>query len=263
MATTQVILNTFQRGPGYWKFNSALLSEPEFVTEMSDFITSHFENYKNENPLTAWEMFKVYAKHRCQDYSKKRSRRNVTHKEQLLQQLKATENQLCVEPRNKDLHRKHLQIKKELGLHDIQLAKGAQMRARDEWIEGEKNTKYFLRREKARGTSNTISSMRIENKYTDDPTKILAEIRTFYENLCIGGMQKDTSRNIKTHFLANDPFPTLSEEERAECEKEITIEELSHARTLLNKDAAPGCDGFPQPFTASFGTNYKGPSSSV
>ena len=114
MVITQENLNTFQRGPGYWKFNSALFSEPEFVTEMSDFITSHFENYKNENPLTAWEMFKVYAKHRCQDYSKKRSKRNVTHKEQLLQQLQATENQLCVEPWNKDLHRKHLQIKKEL-----------------------------------------------------------------------------------------------------------------------------------------------------
>ena len=69
MVITQVNFNTFQRGLGYWKFNSALLSE--FVTEMSDFITSHFENYKSENPLTAWEMFKVYAKHRCQDYSKK------------------------------------------------------------------------------------------------------------------------------------------------------------------------------------------------
>ena len=138
MVITQVNLNTFQRGPGYWKFNSALLSEPEFVTEMSDFIASHFENYKN-NPLTAWEMFEVYAKHRCQDYSKKRSRRNVTHKEQLLQQLKATENQLCVDPWNKDLHRKHLQIKKELELHDIQLAKGAQTRARAKSIEeGEK-----------------------------------------------------------------------------------------------------------------------------
>ena len=195
MVTTQVNLNTFQRGPGYWKFNSALLSEPEFVTEMSDFITSHFENYKNENPLTAWEMFKVYAKHRCQDYSKKRSRRNVTHKEQLLQQLKATENQLCVEPWNKDLHRKHLQIKKELELHDIHLAKGAQTRARAKWIEGEKNTKYFLRLEKARGTFNTISSTRSENKYTDDPTKILAETEPFMKN-CI----KEVYKKIPTEI---------------------------------------------------------------
>ena len=140
-------MNTFQRGPGYWKFNSALLSEPEFVTEMSDFITSHFENYKNEKPLTAWGMSKIYAKHRCQDYSKKRSRRNATHKEQLLQQLKATENHLCVEPWNKDLHRKHLQIKKELELHDIQLDKGVQTKCRVKWKEeGEKNTKYFLKK---------------------------------------------------------------------------------------------------------------------
>ena len=134
--TTQVNLNTVQRGPSYWKFNSAQLSEPEFVKEINHFIRSHFENYKNENPLTAREMFKVYAKHRCKDYFfYKRSKRNVIHKEQLLQQLKATENQLSVQPRNKDLHRKHLLIKKELELHDIQLAKEVQTRARVKWIE--------------------------------------------------------------------------------------------------------------------------------
>ena len=74
-----------------------------------------------------------------------------------------------------------------------------------------------------------------------------------------GGIQKDTDRNIKTHFLANDPFPTLSEEERAECEKDITIEELSHALTLLNKDAAPGCDGLPPTFYSQFWDILQGP----
>ena len=39
--------------------------------------------------------------------------------------------------------------------------------------------------------------MRIVNKYTDDPTKILVEIRVFYENMYRGGVQKDTDRNIK------------------------------------------------------------------
>ena len=160
MVIAQVNSNTFQTGPGYWKFNSALLSEPEFVTEISDFISSHFENYKNKNPLTTSEMFNVYAKHRCLEYSEKRLKRNVIqmHQEQLLQHLKATENLLSVEPRNKDLLRKHLQIKKELELHDFRLAKGAQARDRVQWIEeGEEITKYFLRLEKVRGTSNTVS----------------------------------------------------------------------------------------------------------
>ena len=94
--------------------------------------------------------------------------------------------------------------------------------------------------------------MRIENKYTDDPTKLSAEIRTFYENLYKGGVQKDTGRNIKTNFLANDPFPILSEEERADREKEITIEEISHALRLLNKDVAPDSEGLPPAFYSQF-----------
>ena len=47
---------------------------------------------------------------------------------------------------------------------------------------------------------------------------------------------------MKTHFLSDEIYPTLTDDERAECDKEITVTELTHALSLLNKDSAPGSD---------------------
>ena len=99
-----------------------------------------------------------------------------------------------------------------------------------------KNTKYFLRLEKHRSASNTISNLKIGSGRTDDPTTILGEIRSYYENLYKQNEPADSNRKIKTHFLSDEIFPTLSDEERAECDKAISNTELTNALNLLNKD---------------------------
>ena len=119
MGITQVNLNTFQRGPGPWKFNSALLSEPEFVTEISLRLTLRIT--KKENPLMAWGLFKVYAKHR---------RQKECNPQISTAKVARGNKESAASTRNKDLHEKHLQINKKLKLHDIQPAKCAQIRAR-------------------------------------------------------------------------------------------------------------------------------------
>ena len=57
---------------------------------------------------------------------------------------------------------------------------------------------------------------------------------------------------MKTHFLSDEIYPTLTDDERAECDKEITVTELTHALSLLNKDSAPGSDGLPPSFYTHF-----------
>ena len=57
---------------------------------------------------------------------------------------------------------------------------------------------------------------------------------------------------MKTHFLSDEIYPTLTDDKRAECDKEITVTELTHALSLLNKDSAPGSDGLPPSFYTHF-----------
>ena len=48
------------------------------------------------------------------------------------------------------------------------------------------------------------------------------------------------STEKRKHRLSNQIYPTLPDDKRAECDKEITVAELTHALSLLNKDSAPG-----------------------
>ena len=187
------------------------------------------------------------------EYSKKESNKRESLKKKLIHTLNETEKQLATEPQNENLQQKSFQLKKELELYEIKHAKGAQVRSRVKWIEeGEKNTKYFLRLEKHRNAINTIANLKIGNDCTDDPALILEEIKTFYEDLYKEKSQREYNTKIKNHFLSDELFPILSDEERAECDKVITREELTQALKLLNKDSAPGSDGLPPSFYEKF-----------
>ena len=50
LVKVQINMNSFRRGPGYWKFNSSLLSEADFVAEANNFIDAHLSDYQNDNP---------------------------------------------------------------------------------------------------------------------------------------------------------------------------------------------------------------------
>ncbi len=92
--------------------------------------------------------------------------------------------------------------------------------------------------------------MQIGDHYTD--LDILDKIKRFYENLYKQTEPANINRKMKTHFLSDEIYPTLTDDERAECDKEITVTELTHALSLLNKDSAPGSDGLPPSFYTHF-----------
>ena len=149
LVKVKINMNSFRRGPGYWKFNSSLLSEADFVAEANNFIDAHLSDYQNDNPEITWEMLKAKFKFFCIEYTHNRSKNWEYRKQKLVQELNESEHKLATEPQNGELQRKTLQLKGDLELQEIKQAQGAQVRSRAKWIEnGEKNTKYFLRLEK-------------------------------------------------------------------------------------------------------------------
>ena len=149
LVKVKINMNSFRRGPGYWKFNSSLLSEADVVAEANNFIDAHLSDYQNDNPEITWEMLKAKFKFFCIEYTHNRSKNWEYRKQKLVQELKESEHKLATEPQNGELQRKTLQLKRDLELQEIKQAQGAQVRSRAKWIEnGEKNTKYFLRLEK-------------------------------------------------------------------------------------------------------------------
>ena len=145
LVKAHVIINNFKRGPGFWKFNSPLLSETEFVNEAETFIETHFEEYQNDNPIAAWEMFKFKFKSFCLQYTSNRSKNKKNIIQKLILELNKTEQQLASEPQNRELQRQTLHLKKHLELQEMKQIQGAQVRSRLRWIEeGEKTQNTFL-----------------------------------------------------------------------------------------------------------------------
>ena len=81
-------MNSFRRGPGYWKFYSSLLSEADFVAEANSFIDAHLSDYQNDNPEITWEMLKAKFKFFCIEYTHNRSKNWEYRKQKLVQELK-------------------------------------------------------------------------------------------------------------------------------------------------------------------------------
>ena len=66
--------NNFKRGPGYWKYNTSLLTETDFESDANPFIDANFYEYQNDNPDIAREMFKLKVKSFCLDLANNRSK---------------------------------------------------------------------------------------------------------------------------------------------------------------------------------------------
>ena len=122
---------------------------------------------------------KFKIKSACIAFSKKRSNTNKSHRHHLITAPYPAKEKLARNPDQEELQRQTQNLKKDIELKELSIARGAQIRSRVRWIEGEKNTKYFLNLEKQRGSNNTISSLKINQQSTDDPSEILQEIRRF------------------------------------------------------------------------------------
>ena len=83
--------NNFKRGPGYWKFNASLLTDDEFLKKMKDLIETHFDEYSNESPITAWETMKFKIKSACIAFIKNKKKNKKKPKKTALTQINLTD----------------------------------------------------------------------------------------------------------------------------------------------------------------------------
>ena len=250
-------LNNFQRGPGYWKFNSSLLNDIEYTEQVNKLIDHHLAGQEENDAEMVWEMLKIKIKSHCIQYSSNKPKRTPPLHEQI-KRLTELQNALCSDPTNKMLQDQIQRKNNEIEIQELNYARGAQIRSRIKWIEdGEKNTKYFLNLEKKRSTSNLISSLKTANNITDNPGAILQEIKSFYEKLY--KKEEPTLRNIRQHFLENEPLPNISDTDREQCDGDLTNEELTKALMTLNKHSAPGLDGLTPQFYLHFWGKLQGP----
>ena len=88
------------RGPGYWKFNSSLLKNPDYLQEANTFLEAKIDSLKCMTPCAKWEKIKEDFRSFTKTYSQKKAKQNRTEINDLM--LKVTEMEDSYDTLNED-----------------------------------------------------------------------------------------------------------------------------------------------------------------
>ena len=248
-------------GKGYWKLNTDILKDECYIKGIGELIDETVNNYSDVlSSKQLWEFLKKRVKEQSITYSiarNKKKRCNIIELEMKINQLDSMMANINARTEHYSiLNAKRQEYKVDLDLCNLESAKGAQVRARAEYIEnGEKSTKYFLNLEKKRQSENCIQSMKNDNKRCENDEEILQGANNFFKKLY-------TSTNVPSQQIDNflndiHIDNVLTNEEQEECEGLITVAECEQAIVAMKKNKSPGLDGLPLEFYITFWDKIK------
>lgn len=251
------------RGRGFWKLNTSLLRDTEYVRLVKEGITATLQQYAipGENiddkavKLTIddqlfWEMLKIEIRGITIPYSSRKKAKNEEEEKLLNIQIANQEREIDQNP-SEQLNKELGELKEKLEKLREPKIRAIMLRSKVRWVEhGEKPTKYFCSLEKRNFTSRTISLVDTGKEIKTEPTAILTEIKAFYQTLYSRKLDK-----IEEHegfFLDGHNIPQISAEDRELCEAPITETEIQTALKHMKNNKSPGSDGFPCEFYKFF-----------
>ena len=199
-----------------------------------------------------WDYTKFHIKIIIIRYSKENAKTRRDNLVNLENELKQVEEQLNSENVG-EAGIKRENLKRLIDEEYRYIMEGNIVRSRAVWYElGEKNNKYFLSLEKQNIKRTSIRKLiDKEGKEIEDPTKILTEVRSFYQNL----YQKKNNYTIYRRllgFFENKSLPMLSEWDREICERKLTVKECYDSLKQMENGKAPGNDGLSKEFYICF-----------
>ena len=244
-----VTFNPHKRGPGYWKLNTALLRDTDYVEKMNRLLEIELSDVKNREFRKTWELAKIAIRGSTIQYAarKQKSKRNII--EALERKIVKLEKELI--DRNvlfNDTLEQIRKVKHELEQFNREKTRGAIVRAKARWsFQGEMPTKYFLKLEKKNSVNKALHRvMGKSNVILEEPKEILNEIKTFYQELY------SSQGGIDTKYVEKLQIPQISQQVKERLEGNIDEAEVAKALYMLKNGKSPGCDGLPPEFYKMF-----------
>ena len=249
-----------KRGKGYWKFNSQLLHDMEYIdlvkkcireTVSEYYVGGDIENFLEVNlhcnDQQFFEILKMKIRSISISYSINRSRKEKENIKTLEKDIQILENSMNTNPDETILASLNLK-KLELENYREHMVDGLLLRSRANWHEyGEKCTKYFCKLEKKNYIYKTISELIDDTgKHLSIQSDILHEQAAFYKKL-----YSTRKLEINTETFFNHEIH-LNDDQKESCEGNLTYSECGEALKVMKNGKSPGSDGFTVEFYKFF-----------
>ncbi len=240
------------RGPGFWKFNCSLLHDTEYVNMIKNTIRETVEMNREANHQLLWDVVKDQVRGDTIRYSSVKKKLSSQKQKELEEKVQRLESELDTNPESDSISAELIKGREDLDKIHEEKTKGARIRCRANWYEdGEKSTKYFLNLEK-RNYNNKVINKLIDkdSNVITDVKQIQNEQKSFYEDLYSSRLRADNNEAHDLFFP--DVRTTLTEDESADIEGEISESELLASLKSTANNKSPGSDGFPCEFYKFF-----------
>ena len=238
------------RGQGYWKFNNSLLIDENFVEELREFIQEALR--MNDEPgvsrVLLFDTVLCMTRGKIIQYASRKKREKDERLRELESIISAKSN---VNINDEQLHR----VVDERNEIIETKTKRNMFKCKVNWAAyAEKSSSYFFSLEQRKARSRTIPALFLNHtldtgELSDSTQQMLDECTTFYAKL-----YKRVSRSnedfVATSFL--ESVEKITEEQRDQCDSEITATELTASLSSLKPNTAPGPDGWTAEFFRKF-----------
>ena len=239
------------RGPSYWKLNSSLVDDENYVLAINQKIPEwlgEFEEVIDKRVL--WDLIKYRVRQFTMHYTKEKAQKRRQELVQVERSLRQAEERLAIDPSESNLEILE-DLKMKYDSHFDYIAKGAIIRSRANWYEkGEKSNKYFLGLESHRGTKSCIRRLiSSDGNLTTNPLKIMKEIEKFYSDLYAANDDTVYENHL---FVQGTEIPKLSDDMRNICEGRLSVKECFDCLQSFENNKSPGNDGLTVEFYKTF-----------
>ena len=186
-----ILKNDLQRGTGFWKFNTSLLDDDEYVNNVKGIIHTEIAIERPQVSLTL-EMIKLAVRGYSIQYSTYKKKERDQTLNQLQNKLTLFEvdfSQTDNDVYNQDLYQQIIDTKKQIDVLNSQKAAGAMLGSQANWLHYcKKKTKYFFGLESFKQNKRNFLRIKLpDDTVTEDQSLIAKEqvrfFKTFYDEL--------------------------------------------------------------------------------
>ena len=252
-----------KRGKGFWKFNTSLLYDTEYIQMVKKIIddtvhdntdTNHFNHGHNQ---MLFELLKLNIRGHTIAYSSKKVKDNRDTEKKLEKEITHLENILAEVYLTSDNNKiNETETRLQMAISELNTLRESSVRAHilrsktQYYEEGEKATKFFCNLEKRNYVNKVIHKLNINGKMITDAPEILREQKNFYQN--IYNTKVSGSDQSYYRFFKKENIVKIDTCDRDLCEGKITEIEAKSVLKNMKNNKSPGTDGFPAEFYKFF-----------